>query len=477
MNNVTFEDLISLVNKYNREEVLTVTKAYEVAKKLHQGQKRESGEDYITHPVRVAYILALMHADRDTLCAGLLHDTLEDTKVTKEEIEKLFNSDVANLVDGVSKISKLNFSSKEDEDYANTRKIITSITSDARIIIIKLADRLHNMRTIQYKTPFKQKENAIETMEIYVPFASFIGGYKIKNELEDLSLRVLKPDSFKELTKYKLDVLERNYPLLMDMSNDIGFALDEKGIVHSITVKDKNIYSIYKRMMSGQRLENIHDMLALKLIVDSIDNCYLSLGQVHKLYNPYNSKFKDYICNPKPNMYQSIHTTLFAGDRLVQVQIGTHEMDQIAADGLMAYWYINKGEARNVMQDDLRNKFQFFKSLTQINSMFEDNKDFVTQVKTEVFTDRVYVYNSSGEVVDLPKGATIIDFAYKLGEDTANNMIAAYVDNELVPFDFVLSNRQRVNIVTDKLTHQDKEDWESIAQTSYAKKLIKKNNK
>ena len=477
MENVTFEDVISLVKKYNSDEVEIVTKAYEVAKMLHEGQKRESGEDYITHPVNVAYILALMHADRDTLCAGLLHDTLEDTPATKEQIELLFNSDVANLVDGVSKISKLNFSSKEDQEYANTRKIITGITNDARIIIVKLADRLHNMRTIQYKVPFKQKENALETMEIYVPFAQYLGGYEIKNELEDLSFKTLKPDMYDEITNYKNEVMKRNYPLLTDMSNSINAALDKKSINHVLSPKEKNIYSIYKRMKQGQNPDYIHDMLALSLIVDSIDDCYLSLGQVHSLYNPYNPKFKDYIANPKPNMYQSLHTTLFTGDRFVQVQIKTSDMDLIASYGLMAYWYINKGKARIMMQEDLKNKFQFFKSLKQIDQMFSNNKEFVDQVKTELFSDRVYVYDSSGEVIDLPKGANIIDFAYKIGADIAQNMVAAYVNNKMVPFDYVLQNRQRVFIITDELAYHDRENWESIAKTSLAKKLIKTLNK
>ena len=474
MSNVTFEDFISLVRLYNKDEVDKVTRAYELSKNLHAGQKRDSGEDYIIHPLNVAYILALMHADGDTLCAGLLHDTLEDTNITKEEIESLFNSEVAKLVDGVTKINRINFTSEEDEKFANTRKIITGITNDARIIIIKLADRLHNMRTLEYKTPFKQKENAIETMEIYVPFAGFLGGYRIKNELEDLSFKYLKPDKYNELLDYKKFTLELNRDLLMKMSHNIKNVLNKKKIYNNIEIKDKNIYSIYKRMNNGQLIDNIHDMLALKIIVDSIDDCYLTLGQVHSLYNPYNSKFKDYICNPKPTMYQSLHTTLFSGEKLVQIQIRTSDMDMIASYGLMAYWYTNKGNAADAMEEDLTTKFQFFKSLTQINSMFDDNKEFVTQVKSEVFSDRVYVYNSSGEVIELPKGSNIIDFAFKDSPDSARHMIAAFVNNEYVPFDYVLNNRERVNIISDKYNYNNIEEWEDKAQTSYAKKMIRK---
>ena len=474
MSNVTFEDFISLVRLYNKDEVDKVTRAYELSKNLHAGQKRDSGEDYIIHPLNVAYILALMHADGDTLCAGLLHDTLEDTNITKEEIESLFNSEVAKLVDGVTKINRINFTSEEDEKFANTRKIITGITNDARIIIIKLADRLHNMRTLEYKTPFKQKENAIETMEIYVPFAGFLGGYRIKNELEDLSFKYLKPDKYNELLDYKKFTLELNRDLLMKMSHNIKNVLNKKKIYKNLKIKDKNIYSIYKRMNNGQLIDNIHDMLALKIIVDSIDDCYLTLGQVHSLYNPYNSKFKDYICNPKPTMYQSLHTTLFSGEKLVQIQIRTSDMDMIASYGLMAYWYTNKGNAADAMEEDLTTKFQFFKSLTQINSMFDDNKEFVTQVKSEVFSDRVYVYNSSGEVIELPKGSNIIDFAFKDSPDSARHMIAAFVNNEYVPFDYVLNNRERVNIISDKYNYNNIEEWEDKAQTSYAKKMIRK---
>ena len=478
MNEITFDDFINLVRKYNPEEVGIVTKAYEVAKELHEGQKRDSGEDYITHPLNVAYILALMYADRDTLCAALLHDTLEDTLINRDDIEYLFNSEIANLVDGVSKINKLNFSSKEEANFANTRKLITGITNDARIIIIKLADRLHNMRTLEYKSPFKQKENSIETMEIYVPFAGYLGGYRIKRELEDLSLKYLRPDMYEAIVMHKEIIEKENQELLNDMINRISGFLNDKNIPNEIKIKNKNIYSIYKRMNHGQSLESIHDLLAMKIMVDNIDDCYRSLGVVHSLYKPYNEKFKDYIASPKPNMYQSLHTTVFANDnKFVQTQIRTHDMDLIATYGLMSYWYINKGEARNEMQKDLKNNYQFFNSINEINDMVENNKEFVTQVKSEVFSDRVYVYTSTGEVIELPKGSTIIDFAYKLSMQTASHMVSAFVNNQKVDFDYVLNNRDRVNILVDENVFSPNEEWVDIAQTSYAKKLIKLQNK
>lgn len=432
MNELNIQILLELVQKYDKEELKIIKKAYNYATYLHKEQYRQSGEPYIIHPLNVAYILAEMHADKDTICAGLLHDTLEDTNITKEDIAHEFNQNVANLVDGVTKLSKMNFSSKQEQNYANTRKIITGITEDVRIIIIKLADRLHNMRTLGFKSEFKQKENALETMEIFVPLAYYIGAYRIKSELEDLSLQYLKPDMY------------------------------------------KNIYGIYKRLEEGYKLSDIHDLLALKIMVDEVDNCYKALGIIHHEYRPINNKFKDYICNSKTNMYRSLHTTVFGpDDRLVQTQIRTFDMDKIASFGLTTYWDIEKGKARDIMQNDLKQKFQFFKSLTEINSMFGDNQQFVNQVKNELFSDKVYVYTTKGEIIELPKGSTPIDFAYKIHTDIGNTMVAAIVNDEYVPVDFCLTNKDRVKIITDNLSFGPREDWIEKAQTSHAKRKIK----
>ncbi|CDE74006.1 relA/SpoT family protein [Clostridium sp. CAG:451] len=342
---LTIDDLLNVVKEYNNEEVDYVKKTYDFASYLHDGQIRQSGEPYITHPLNVAYILAEMHADRDTLCAGLLHDTLEDTNVTKEEIERLFNQDVAKLVDGVTKISKLNFSTKQDQNLANTRKIITGITEDVRIIIIKLADRLHNMRTLEFKSEFKQKENSMETMDIFVPLAYCIGAYRLKSELEDLSLKYLYPDKYKRIEETKLKVESDSSYCLEEMLATINELLTNKGIPHEIKVRTKNIYGIYKRLEQGHKVSDIHDLLALKVMVDDIANCYYTLGLVHSKYHPINNKFKDYISNPKTNRYQSLHTTVFGlDDRLVQTQIRTFEMDKIASFGLTAIGILIKEE-------------------------------------------------------------------------------------------------------------------------------------
>ncbi len=478
MNTITFQDLLSKVLEYSPEDAEIVSKAYDYAATFHEGQLRQSGEPYIIHPLNVAYILADMHADADTICAGLLHDTLEDTNATKEDIAYYFNQNVASLVDGVTKLSKMNFSSKQARNYANTRKIITGITEDVRIIIIKLADRLHNMRTLEFKSEFKQKENAIETMEIFVPLAYYIGAYRIKSELEDLSLRYLKSDTYKRIEEKKISVEQLSEDCLTEMLSKIEMLLSNKNIPNEIKIRTKNIYGIYKRLSEGHKLSDIHDLLALKVMVDDIENCYRTLGVVHSQYPPVNDKFKDYICNPKTNMYQSLHTTVFApDDRLVQTQIRTFEMDKVASFGLTAYWDLKKCDARDAMQDELKQKFQFFKSLTEINSMFGDNQEFVAQVKSELFADKVYVYTTKGNIIELPKGATVIDFAYKIHTDIGNTMVGAFVNDEFVPVDYVLHNKDRVRIVTNDFSFGPREDWINKVQTSLAKRKIREFNR
>jgi len=474
MHNINIENLIDHVSKYNFEEIEIIKKAYEYANLLHEGQSRQSGEKYIIHPLNVAYILSEMHADRDTVCAGLLHDTLEDTNITKEDIVQDFNKNIANLVDGVTKINKLNFLDKKNQNLANTRKIITSITEDVRIIIIKLADRLHNMRTLQFKDELKQKENALETMEIYVPLAYYIGAYRIKSELEDLSLRYLKPDLYKNIKEQKIFIERESKDCLIEMTNQIKENLNDNNIPNEIKIRTKNIYGIYKKLNEGNKLYDIHDLLSLKIMVDKTDNCYRTLGIIHKKYHPINNKFKDYICNPKTNMYKSLHTTVFGPeDRLIQNQIRTFDMDKIASFGLTVYWDLNKGQARYVMQEDLKKKYQFFKSLTEINAMFGDNQEFVKQVKDELFSGKIYVYTTKGDIIEFPVGSTPIDFAYKIHSDIGNTMVAAVVNDEYVPVDYILKNKDRVKIITDSLSYGPREDWIDKAKTTFAKRKIK----
>lgn len=474
--NITIDDLLNHVKTYNPEEVEIIKKAYDYADYLHEGQTRQSGEPYIIHPLNVAYILSEMHADRDTICAALLHDTLEDTKATKEEIAVLFNKDIANLVDGVTKISKMNFSSKAEQNLANTRKIITGLTEDVRIIIIKLADRLHNMRTLGFKSEFKQKENSLETMEIFVPLAYYIGAYRIKSELEDISFGYLYPKEYKDIEARLNNKKLENESCLNEMLLNIEEILNNESISHEIKVRTKNIYGIYKRLDSGhKKIYDIHDLLSLKIMVADIKNCYITLGLIHDKYHPINDRFKDYICNPKTNLYRSLHSTVFGpNEKLVQTQIRTFDMDKVASFGLTAHWDINKGDARYTMQEELRKKSQMFKSLSDVNIMFKDNQDFVFQIKGELFSDKIYVYlpNLNGEVLEIPKGANVVDLACYM--DLENILIGAKVNDEIVPIDYCLNNKDRVIVLTDDLAYGNRKDLIEKANTEYAKKKIKK---
>ena len=471
MNNITIEDLVKNIAKYDIGALEMVKKAYDYADNMHFGQMRQSGDKYITHPLNVAYILSEMNADRDTICAALLHDTLEDTTATKEDITNLFNSEVAKLVDGVTKISKMNFSSKAEQNLANTRKIITGITTDVRIIIIKLADRLHNMRTIQYKTVFKQKENAIENMEIFIPLAYYIGAYRIKSELEDISFKCLKPDLYKKIEDEMYVKKMENKNCLNEVLGTISDILESELIPHEIKIRTKNIYGIYKRKLEGYDLSNIHDLLSLKIMVDNVINCYITLCLIHSRYHPINEKFKDYISNPKTNLYRSLHTTVFGPkDKLVQAQIRTFEMDKVASFGIPSYWDIVKGNARDVMQRELHKHSQVFNSLTDIDSMFENNQDFVAQIKEELFSDKIYVYNSKGEIIELPKGSNIIDYACYTGIDSA--LVGAKVNNQDVGFNYILKNKDRIITYVDECSFKFNNKWKRIANTNYAKKKI-----
>ena len=330
------------------------------------------------------------------------------------------------------------------------------------------------MRTLEYKTEFKQKENSLETMDIFVPLAYYIGAYRIKSELEDLSFRYLKPDIYISLLDKNKRLEEENKDLLLEMKYKIENILKDNNIPNEIKVRTKNIYGIYKRLHEGEKLSDIHDLFSLKIMVDEIDNCYRELRYVHSLYHPINSKFKDYICNPKTNMYSSLHTTVFGPEgRLVQTQIRTFDMDKIASFGLTAYFDINKGEARKIMQEDLRNKYQFFSSLLEINSVFADNQEFVNQIKNELFSDKVYIYGINGNRVELPRGSTVIDYAFNLDSDIGNTMVGAIVNDDYKDVSYILKNNDRVRIISDELSFGPRKEWITKAVTTKAKKRIR----
>lgn len=471
-----------LTSNYGPESITMINKAYDLAEYLHKDQKRESGEPYIIHPLNVAYILSLLHVDSDTICAALLHDTIEDTKMTKEELERLFNYDVANLVDGVSKISKMNFSTKEEQRLANTRKIILGLTNDVRIIIIKLADRLHNMRTLQYKRREKQIENSIETLEIFVPLAYYLGLYEIKKELENLSLFYLYPDDYKRVKEDRENIKCLYQNKLFEMRDNISSELDKKNMEKDINIRIKDIYSIYKerekKMYTNQkfRVTDIHDLFSIKINVSNIDDCYRTLGIVHSKYLPINSKFKDYICRPKTNKYQAIHTTVYGFDNhLVQTQIKTFTMDRIASTGITEYWNEFGQNAKMLMQQELK-KYQFYDSLIEMDKCFGDNLEFVKHIKDELFYDKVYTYNTSnGMVVELPVGSTPIDFAYKVG--VGDNMVGAFVNDSYVNPDYILKKGDRVNIIISKNKNQTNLSLDKSPRTTLARTRIQKNNK
>lgn len=475
---MTKNDLFALIKTYDIEHLEEIKKAYAFAELMHEGQYRQSGDPYITHPLTVAYILAEMHADKDTVIAGLFHDLIEDTKVTKEEIEKISNKEIAELVDGVTKMKKLKFQSKQDLNNANTRKLITSIKKDVRIIIIKLADRLHNMRTLNYKSKEKQIENSIETMKIFVPLAYHLGAYRIKNELEDLSLSYLKPDEYKKtlVTKIKLDMDYNS--LLKEMKEKIEDILKSNNINTNIKIRIKNVYGIYKRIINGISLNEIHDLLTLKIMVDEIHECYSSLGLIHSIYHPLNDKFKDYICVPKTNLYQSLHTTVFAGNnRLVQAQIRTFDMDEIASFGLISYFNLKGENARIIMQNELKEKFPFFKSLNEIDYIHKSDKEFIDSITKEILSENIYIHTPNGDIIELPLGSTPLDAAYKIDERLGNEYAVAIVNDEPVEITYQLKNQDRIKIVTSNLIKGPSENWQNIVKTSHAKVKIKENLK
>ncbi|MBP5684360.1 MAG: bifunctional (p)ppGpp synthetase/guanosine-3',5'-bis(diphosphate) 3'-pyrophosphohydrolase [Bacilli bacterium] len=461
------------VKSYNKNNWDIVNKAYLFAKKYHKNQKRESGEDYIIHPLAVACILADMHADSDTVCAGLLHDVIEDTKASYEELINEFNPTIAFLVEGVTKISQMNLISSNELIAQNIRRIIVGIKKDARIVIIKLADRLHNMRTLNFKKSDRQNKIALETLEIYVPLAYYIGSYQIKNELENICFYYLKPETYRDLEK-KLNIIhDGSKKLLNKMMFDVKNKLKQEGIKSHIELQYKDVYSVHKKLITKATIENIHDLLCIKVIVKTVRECYLALMIIHSLYPPFTYKFKDYIVKPKTNMYQAIHTTVFSeGNLLVQFQIRTKEMERIAMYGLTSYWFKNKNMASIKMQKDLENNFQFFKSISELDSSIKDNIEFVKRAKQELFSKNIYVRTTQGEIIELPVGATPIDFAYKIHTDLGNTMIAAIVNDQAVAFDYKLQNNDRVRIVTDDKVFVPKDDWLNKVVTTNARRKI-----
>ncbi len=473
MNTITIEMLLEKIKSYNPSELDKVKKAYILARELHKDQVRESKEPYIIHPLNVAYILADMHADGDTLCAGLLHDVVEDTNETIEQIEEEFDKTIANLVLGVTKINNLHFNNNLEATTANLRRIITSINDDVRIIIIKLADRLHNMRTLEFKKPEKQVRNAKETLEIYVPIAYYLGAYRLKCELEDLCMKYLYQEQYLDI-KNTVTKIEKDYDkCYKKLDKEVNKLLTKNKIKYESRLRVINPYTLLKKLNKKYDITDIHDLVNYKIMVNSIKDCYIVLGLIHSKFTPINYKFKDYIATPKTNMYQSLHTTIFGPDeKLIQIQIRTKKQDDMNTYGLTSYWRVYRGFGPQKMQEDLMKKFQFFKSLGFLNNIIENNEEYLNKIKTEVFTNNIYVYTSIGEIVELPVNSTPIDFAYKIHTEIGNKIDKVIINGKIVPIDTILKSKDRIRIITSKSNTVNKK-WLDFAKTTYAKNKIK----
>lgn len=470
---VSLELLKNTVARYNLAGLEKICKAYDYAKQKHSGQYRESGEEYITHPLAVAIILAKLNADTDTICSGLLHDVIEDTNTTREDIVAEFGESVATLVMGVTNLTKMSIANKISLDNANLRKLILGMTKDIRILIIKLADRLHNMMTLQYKkNPSKQQKKSLETLDIYVPMAENLGLYDIKTELEDKCFMFLKPDEYQSVNDKRCKYLHDTGKLVQEVTESVNRILTSNEIPNTVKFRLKSVYGIYR---SKGNLEDIHDLLAFKIILDDIDDCYLSLRHIHQEYKPFPSYFHDYIASPKPNHYQALHTTVLGPEsRLLQMQMKTAKMEKVAKYGITDYWHGDADDGFKQMQDALKNEYPFFKSVIEANKMADSNVEFVNLIKSEIFAEKVKVLTMDGkEIDDLAKGATIVDFAYRIHSEIGEHMVIGIVNGKPVPLDYQLKDNDQVRIVTDDAAEGPTKEWLNFAQTARARKKIR----
>ena len=467
-----FEKLESTVREYNPgADFKRIRESYEFAKQHHGEQRRKSGELYITHPLAVAQIVAEeLHLDSESIEAALLHDVIEDTDATYDDVAKLTSPTVADLVEGVSKLTRIQYATKEDEQMENLRKMLIAMSKDIRVILIKISDRLHNMRTMEYQTPAKQKQKSLETMEIYAPIAHRLGMQRMKWELEDLSLKYLDPIGYDEIVS-KLDAKRPEYDALMSRTQaQIDQRLNEMGIKHIVYGRMKHPYSIYRKMFSQNKsLDEIFDLFAFRVVVDTVSDCYNVLGVIHDLYKPILGRFKDYIGTPKPNGYQSLHTTVMGNEGIpFEVQIRTTEMHEIAEYGVAAHWkYKQNGQGAGT-----EGKYEWVRRLLE-NQEGADAEEFIHSLKVDMFADEVFVFTPNGDVQNLPAGATPIDFAYAIHSAVGNRMIGAKVNNRIVTLDHVLKNGDIVEILTSKNAKGPSRDWMKIAKSNEARSKIR----
>ena len=467
-----FEKLENTVREYNPgADFKRIRESYEFAKQHHGEQRRKSGELYITHPLAVAQIVAEeLHLDSESIEAALLHDVIEDTDATYDDVAKLTSPTVADLVEGVSKLTRIQYATKEDEQMENLRKMLIAMSKDIRVILIKISDRLHNMRTMEYQTPAKQKQKSLETMEIYAPIAHRLGMQRMKWELEDLSLKYLDPIGYDEIVSM-LDAKRPEYDALMSRTQaQIDQRLNEMGIKHIVYGRMKHPYSIYRKMFSQNKsLDEIFDLFAFRVVVDTVSDCYNVLGVIHDLYKPILGRFKDYIGTPKPNGYQSLHTTVMGNEGIpFEVQIRTTEMHEIAEYGVAAHWkYKQNGQGAGT-----EGKYEWVRRLLE-NQEGADAEEFIHSLKVDMFSDEVFVFTPNGDVQNLPAGATPIDFAYAIHSAVGNRMIGAKVNNRIVTLDHVLKNGDIVEILTSKNAKGPSRDWMKIAKSNEARSKIR----
>ena len=467
-----YQHLEDTVRGYNPSaNFQQIRQAYELAREMHGTQMRKDGSPFITHPLAVAQIVAEeLHLDSESIIAALLHDTIEDTSATHEQIAKLFSPTVADLVEGVSKLTRVHYTSKEEEQMENLRKMLMAMSKDIRVILIKISDRLHNMRTMEYQTPEKQKQKSFETMEIYAPIAHRLGMQKMKWELEDLSLKYLDPISYREITE-ALDEKAAEYDGFMSSIHDqISQRLKEAGIGAQVYGRMKHPYSIYRKMYTqNKNLDDVFDLFAFRVIVDTVADCYNVLGIIHDLYKPILGRFKDYIGTPKPNLYQSLHTTVVGESGIpFEVQIRTKEMHEVAEYGIAAHWkYKQNGQGSG---DEGR--YEWVRRLLE-NQEGADAEDFIHSLKVDMFADEVFVFTPQGDVINLPAGATPIDFAYNIHSAVGNHMVSAKVNGRIVPLNHRLQNGDVVEVMTSQSAHGPSRDWIKIARSSNARSKIR----
>lgn len=473
------DKLIATIRKYRPSTDLTMVEdAYRLAYEAHKDQKRKSGEPYIIHPICTAIILAELELDKESIVAGLLHDVVEDTVITKEELEEQFGSDVAGLVDGVTKLTRLSYDrDKVEEQAENLRKMFLAMAKDIRVILIKLADRLHNMRTLQYMKPEKQKEKARETMDIYSPIASRLGISKIKIELDDLSLKYLEPDVYKELSRQVQERVSYKENFIASLVDEVKTMIEEADIEAKVSGRVKHLFSIYKKMVNQHKnLDQIYDIFAVRIIVNDVRDCYASLGIIHEKYTPIPGRFKDYIAMPKPNMYQSLHTTLIGPNgQPFEIQIRTFDMHRTAEYGIAAHWkYKESGGSEQMANLKEEEKLTWLRQILEWQRDMSDNKEFMSLLKSDLdlFSESVYCFTPNGDVKTLPNGSTPIDFAYSIHSAVGNRMVGARVNGKMVPIDYVVQNGDRIEIVTSQNSKGPSRDWLKIVKSTQAKNKI-----